>query len=358
MGKQKLLSLSLVCLLIVSVIFISGCITSKDSTTSGETKTENILYETYTSSNENGSITITKNKLTKKYTVDMTIYMNYSELEDNPLFEPSYLLNVTTKATCVILSSAFNETIREAFKNFTEQWKEFEKKEETKQGGVMKETKEKKIDLEGYEPSRIFFSIMDIDKVTKLSECIITGPREKDMTINIYNLPQEPQKSSEKQYEEQSKEEISISKSAEAKQIYFTETGGKKYLPGKILLTVYTASFVDVIKSKRFGNIVWNTEQIHRPNDGNKFCLIDMSIENIDNHEIFIDLNGLYVKDASGRIYIINAVTLGQNEGNILRPKESIRGTIAFEVPNEAEETKNFYLVWDEVSPSIYLQLE
>ncbi len=132
-------------------------------------------------SNNNASITITKNNMDKTANIDMSFYVD-SEKIHTDLVD---LTPFTTKMMCGVISIAFFDP--DALEEFNKQingWDEM--------NGVIENDKGEKQGipkgnvLEGYKITKVKLAIKD--EITKdlISDCIITGKSEENININYY----------------------------------------------------------------------------------------------------------------------------------------------------------------------------
>lgn len=175
-------------ILILSLVLISGCeqqgikpeSTSSEDSSVKETVKDYGFTQKITYKDENSTVTITKNKLTKKATVDIEFEFLESDLE---LFGES-MIEFSTTMMCGLSAMGFFDP------EGLEEWN----KEMQSQDFIVKddspepETKEDLRDnlLEGYTITNVDIVIKDKETKKKLSDCHITGKEESDIKINYY----------------------------------------------------------------------------------------------------------------------------------------------------------------------------
>jgi hypothetical protein len=132
-------------------------------------------------SDENSSIIITKNNLDKSATIDMAVYIDSKEMQN----EFMDLTEFTTNMICGLMGLAFFDPEGlEELNNQIKNWNEMDGVIENDKGQEQGTPKENI--LEGYEVKKVEFILSDKSTKNKLSECIITGKEEKDIEINYF----------------------------------------------------------------------------------------------------------------------------------------------------------------------------
>lgn len=132
-------------------------------------------------SDENSTITITKNNLDKSASIEMDLFMKSEELKN----EFMDLTEFTTNIMCGLMSLAFFDP--EGLEEFNNQIKEW-----NKMNGVVEDEDGKEIGkpeeniLEGYKIKKVKFTLKDDSTKNKISECIVTGASESDVIVNYY----------------------------------------------------------------------------------------------------------------------------------------------------------------------------
>lgn len=188
----------LLAILLIVIIFISGCVQKQTTTPSGknttgskevptgEPKTETKDYtfiQSTTYKDENSTTTIIKNKLSKTASIEMTLFYDVSDLKT----EFGDLTNFTTTIGCGLMSMAFfNRTALEEFNKQIQEWnsQEFTVKDDSPP--EQKEEKPLENPLEGYKVNKVQLHLKDKATKNKISECRIIGASEPDIIIKIY----------------------------------------------------------------------------------------------------------------------------------------------------------------------------
>ena len=177
MKKKKLIFVGLASLFVlIFLIFISSTF-FPNSKISEKISPIQII----TISDENSSITITKNNLDKTASINMIIYMESSELKTDFMDLTEFM----TQMSCGIMSMAFfDEEAIEEFNNVIKEWNEMEwtVEEDKKQEEVIPENNI----LEGYKFKKIKVEMRDKFSKQLISDCIITGKGEEGMEVNYY----------------------------------------------------------------------------------------------------------------------------------------------------------------------------
>lgn len=188
----------LLAILLIAIIFISGCVQKQTTTPSGtnttvskevptgEPKTEIKDYtfiQTTIYKDGNSTTTIIKNKLSKTASIEMTLFYDISDLRT----EFGDFVNFTTTIGCGLISIAFfNKTALEEFNKQIQEWnsQEFTVKDDSPP--EQKEEKPLENPLEGYKVNKVQLYLKDKATKNKISECRITGASESDIIIKIY----------------------------------------------------------------------------------------------------------------------------------------------------------------------------
>jgi len=170
-------------LLIVGVIIIIGILmfvftSPNKSIQSISSKISPISIIRYV--DENSSVILTKNNVDKTAKVDMALFMEKKDLE-NEFFD---MTNFTTTLTCGFMSMAFfNQTALKDFNDAIGQWNQMNGTIEDNTGKDL--GKPESNPLEGYSVTSAHFYLKDKSTQTILSECTITGASESDIKISI-----------------------------------------------------------------------------------------------------------------------------------------------------------------------------
>lgn len=129
---------------------------------------------------ENSSIIITKNNIDKTAKINMDLFMEESEVQN----EFMDLTEFMTTMSCGLMQMAFfNETALEDFNKAIQEWNEMDGVVEDDTGKEIGEPESNP--LEGYEVKEFSFSLKDKDTKRELSSCKVSGPSEEDRVIKI-----------------------------------------------------------------------------------------------------------------------------------------------------------------------------
>ncbi|MFH1971790.1 MAG: hypothetical protein ABIJ05_05460 [Patescibacteria group bacterium] len=174
---EKLILFGLIGLLVItSLIFLSSTLFSNSKIGEKISPLQIIKF-----SDENSSITITKNNLDKSANIDMTFYMESDELKNDFMDLTEFM----TDMMCGIMVLAFFD--EEGLAEFNEQinqWNEMEGVIENEKGQEQG-TPEGNI-LEGYEIKKVKVAMQDKTTRQMISDCTITGKEEGDIQLNYY----------------------------------------------------------------------------------------------------------------------------------------------------------------------------
>ena len=129
-------------------------------------------------SDENSSVTITKNNLDKSAIIKMELFMESSELQN----EFMDLTDFTPNIMCGLLQLAFFD--EEGLEEFTKEWNAMDGVVEDEEGEEIGTPKENV--LEGYEVKKVEFYLKDKSEKNMLSECVIVGKTEENMQVKYY----------------------------------------------------------------------------------------------------------------------------------------------------------------------------
>lgn len=136
-------------------------------------------------SDENSSITITKNNLDKTANIDMAFYMDEETLYPELFGERGDMTEFITQMSCGLMVMAFFDP--EGLEEFNQQVQEW-----NNMGGVVEDetgkeqgTPEGNV-LEGYAIKKVKVSIQESDVKKIISDCTITGKEENDISVNYY----------------------------------------------------------------------------------------------------------------------------------------------------------------------------
>lgn len=188
---------------ILLLIAVAGCASGGTSGTPSGKRGENGEYEpkeltkdytfiqVITLKEEGTTRIITKNKITKTATVEMTVFYNTSELKaELPFGRTADLTNLTTTLSCGLFSKIFfNQTALEVLKEHLKKWSvgqtniEDDSPPEQKEEAPL-ETLENQ--LEGYRTTKVQYYLRDKSTNNLISECSITGPNAEDIEIKIH----------------------------------------------------------------------------------------------------------------------------------------------------------------------------
>ena len=175
--KQKLFLLGLIGLLVIaSLIFLASTLFSGSKIGEKISPIQIIKF-----SDENSSITITKNNLDKTANIDMAFYMD-SEGMQNEFMD---LTEFTTEFMCgIIVLAFFDPEGLEEFNQQVNKWNEMD-------GVIEDDTGEEQGApegniLEGYEIKKVKVAIQDDNTKKLISDCTITGKEESDISVNYY----------------------------------------------------------------------------------------------------------------------------------------------------------------------------
>jgi len=129
---------------------------------------------------ENSSIVITKNNIDKTAKINMDLFMEESEVQN----EFMDLTEFMTTMSCGLMQMAFfNATALEEFNKAIQEWNEMDGVVEDDTGKEIGEPESNP--LEGYQVKEFTFSLKDKDTKRELSSCKVSGPSEEDRVIKI-----------------------------------------------------------------------------------------------------------------------------------------------------------------------------
>lgn len=137
-------------------------------------------------SDENSSITITKNNLDKTANIDMAFYMDEETLYPELFGERGDMTEFITQMSCGLMVMAFFD--QEGLEEFNQQIQEWNQMD-----GVIEDEKGQKQGtpegniLESYEIKKVKVGIQDKTTRQVISDCIITGKGEENIEINYYS---------------------------------------------------------------------------------------------------------------------------------------------------------------------------
>jgi len=175
---QKLILFGLIGLLAITfLIFLSSTLFSNSKIREKISPIQIIKF-----SDENSSITITKNNLDKSASIDMAFYMNSDEMKNDFMD----LTEFTTEIMCGIMVLAFFDP--EGLEEFNQQineWNEMDGVIEDEKGQEQR-TPEGNI-LEGYKIKKVKVVIQDKTTRQMISDCTITGKEEDNIKLNYYS---------------------------------------------------------------------------------------------------------------------------------------------------------------------------
>jgi hypothetical protein len=137
------------------------------------------FIQTITYTSDSGRSIITKNKLFKTATIDVSFNSEKSE--------SSNLNEFSTKIVCGIMCVAyFNETANEEYYKQIRQWKSQQYTITDDSPQEQKDTNPAEDPLDGYKVTSAYIKFTDQATNTKISECTITGPNAADIAITMY----------------------------------------------------------------------------------------------------------------------------------------------------------------------------
>lgn len=189
-------------IIITFLLLVSACTKSYLDETIKEDSKKNDLHEeikdysfiqkiTYT--DENSTSVIIKNKITKKATVDLKLFLELSDFETE-WFNATEMLNLSTAFACGLFQMAFfNETALNEFKQemeeFNKQLQEWNSQNYTMEDDSPPEQKDSKLmynPLKGYKVTK--FKLQAKEKSTNrlISECDVWGASDSDINYNFY----------------------------------------------------------------------------------------------------------------------------------------------------------------------------
>jgi len=136
-------------------------------------------------SDENSSVTITKNNLDKTANIDMTFYMDEETLYPELFGEQGDMTEFITEMSCGLMVMAFFD--QEGLEEFNQQIQEWNSMNGVVEDETGKEqgTPEGNV-LEGYTIKKVKVAIQNSDTKKLISDCIITGKEEKNIEVNYY----------------------------------------------------------------------------------------------------------------------------------------------------------------------------
>jgi hypothetical protein len=175
--NQKLLLLGLIGLLVIaSLIFLASTLFSGSKIGERISPIQIIKF-----SDENSSITITKNNLDKTASLDMAFYMDANEMQN----EFMDLTQFTTEMMCGMMVLAFFDP--EGLEEFNQQIQEWNSMEGVVENekGEEQGTPEGNI-LEGYTIKKVKVAMQDSNTKKLISDCTIIGKEENDISVNYY----------------------------------------------------------------------------------------------------------------------------------------------------------------------------
>jgi hypothetical protein len=136
-----------------------------------------------TFSDENTSVTITKNNLDKTARVSMETYLDSDEMVNNELGwdMTEFTVNFGTRMICGLMSLAFfNESALEELAN---EWNGLEGNVSNEEGKVIGEPEENP--LEGYDVTQFNYYLKDKSTREVLAECVAKGPGAENIVMKI-----------------------------------------------------------------------------------------------------------------------------------------------------------------------------
>ncbi|MCK5624828.1 hypothetical protein KAI04_03230 [Candidatus Pacearchaeota archaeon] len=134
-------------------------------------------------SDENSTVILTKNSLTKEVSLDMRLYFE-EEIIYNDFFGDA--TELMTEIMCGVASLGFNDTASEDFNNLVEEWNEMEFTVKDEEGEKVEDVEVNENGLEDYELTKAIIEIYIKESDKKISDCIITGYGEDEIEVNYY----------------------------------------------------------------------------------------------------------------------------------------------------------------------------
>lgn len=182
--------------LLVSLILVCGCtgtttdpaqITEPGAVVTSTAQVQDYTFtQTITSANENGTTVITKNKLTKTATIDLTMVVDSPESEGT-LINKTWYYELMTGLTAGLMQMAlFNETALEEWNAQVEEWNAQEWTVEDDSPPDQAETTPSENLLDGYTVQKMTIRIVERGSGTIISDTVITGPDKADVVITYH----------------------------------------------------------------------------------------------------------------------------------------------------------------------------
>jgi hypothetical protein len=136
-------------------------------------------------SDENSTIEIIANSLTKEATIEIKFLLDDETLHPDFFGERGDTTEFMTTMSCGLMSMAFFD--KEALEEFNQQiseWNEMNGVVEDEGGKEIGEPEENP--LEGYEITKATVILRNKDAQSKVSQCVITGAEEGDIEVTYY----------------------------------------------------------------------------------------------------------------------------------------------------------------------------
>lgn len=131
-------------------------------------------------SNDNGTSVITKNKLTQTAEIEMTLKVETPAGVD----EATYHKLVTGMTSHLLQMAFFNETALEEFNAQVEAWNAEDCTVQDDSPADQRETAPGDNPLAGYTVQRVSIHLVDQESGAAISDAVITGPGEGDVSIS------------------------------------------------------------------------------------------------------------------------------------------------------------------------------
>ncbi len=182
--------------LLVALILVCGCtgtttdpaqITEPGAVVTSTAQVQDYTFtQTITSANEDGTTVITKNKLTKTATIDLTMVVDSPESEGT-LINKTWYYELMTGLTAGLMQMAlFNETALEEWNAQVEEWNAQEWTVEDDSPPDQAETTPSENLLDGYTVQKMTIRIVERGSGTIISDTVITGPDKADVVITYH----------------------------------------------------------------------------------------------------------------------------------------------------------------------------
>jgi len=182
--------------LLVALILVCGCtgtttdpaqLTEPGAVVTSTAQVQDYTFtQTITSANENGTTVITKNKLTKTATIDLTMVVDSPESEGT-LINKTWYYELMTGLTAGLMQMAlFNETALEEWNAQVEEWNAQEWTVEDDSPPDQAETTPSENLLGDYMVQKMTIRMVERGSGTIISDTVITGPDKADVVITYH----------------------------------------------------------------------------------------------------------------------------------------------------------------------------